>query len=266
MYVLSTLHRLRQMLGFASSDTADDLRLIEALKSASSAIERATGRRFTPRVAAIQHDLGILSNELMLMDDLLELTSIADATGSIPLADVLLMPDTDDITPVGWLQLTNGRTFSWGLSPARAVTLTGTWGWHDRYPQAWRSSGDSVQNNPLTSIATTLTVSDADGADSATETPRFQVGQLLKVGTEFMRVMSVNTVTNQLTVLRGMNGTTAASQPLNTPISVFQPPTEVEALALQLAVALYRQPDLDEAMTIPAGLVDQLTALRRLRV
>lgn len=253
MYTLSTLHRLRQRLGLAADDTADDARLLEALNMASAQIERAAERHFTPRRQAIRHSLSS-SLELLLDDDLLELIALTNGDGSpIPLSNVLLLPSDG---PASILRLTGSSAFVWNDTPLIAVTVTGIWGWHDRWGDAWRDSADAVQDNPLTASATTLTVADAGGTDSMGEQPRFQVGHLLKIEDEYLSVLAVNAATNTLTVRRGANGTTAASHAQNTPVSVYQPPADVTALVLRRAAWLYKEPDnpgfpadnLDEAL------------------
>src|SRR5262245_18391586 len=193
MYTLNTLFALRARLGLAASETADDPRLIAALQAAAFQIERAAGRRFAPRKAALLHTI-TRSTELLLDDDLLELATLANGDGTtIPLNNIILLPDD---APAGGLLLMAGSSFIWTQTPVQAVTVTGIWGWHDRWTTAWRDSSDSVQNNPLSSGSTTITVADADGVDSAGEAPRFQVGHLLKIESEYLRVIAVNTGTN----------------------------------------------------------------------
>src|SRR6185436_13702504 len=168
-------------LGLASTDTTDDARLLSALQAAAAQIERATGRRFCPRQRAIQHNY-TSSLELLLDDDLLELTSLTNGDNTaINLTDVIPVPDE---APYSYLRLTGSSAFTWNTSPLKAVTVNGIWGWHDRPSEMWRVSSDTVQNNPLSSSATTLTVTDSDGADSEALTPRFQVGHLLKIDSE----------------------------------------------------------------------------------
>jgi hypothetical protein len=262
MYMLSTLYRLRARLGLAATETADDFRLIAALEAASASIERAAGRRFTPRRAALQHDY-TSSLELLLDDDLLELTAITNGDGNaIPLEDVIPVPDE---APWGLLRLTGGSAFTWSASPIQAITVTGLWGWFDRPASMWRSSGDTVQDNPLSASATLLTVADADAADTAQEMPRFQIGHLLRIEDEYLRVLGVNTTSNVLIVQRGVNGTTAASHALNTPIDTYQPPAEIESFCLRRAAWLYREAD-NIALDAPDDLADALGALRRARV
>lgn len=261
MYTLSTLHQLRQRLGLAAGDTADDARLLEALQMATAQIERAAERRFCPRRAAVKHSV-IHNRELLLDDDLLELVALTNGDGSaIPTANALLLPPDG---PASVLRLVGGSAFAWTETPVNAITVTAIWGWHDRWGEAWRGSADTVRDNPLAPGATSLTVADAGGADSAGESPRFQVGHLLKIEDEYLRVLAVNTVTNVLTVQRGANGTTAASHALNTPISVYQPPADVAALALRRAAWLYKEPD--NPAFAPDNLEEALASLRRLGV
>lgn len=263
MYTLSTLDQLRARLGIASTDTADDTRLLSALQAAAAQIERAAGRHFCPHQKALQHNY-TSSLELLLDDDLLELSAITNGDGrALTLSDVIPVPDE---APYGVLRLTGGSAFTWSTSPVQAITVTGLWGWHDRPAEMWRVSGDTVQNNPLTSSATTLTVTDADGSDNESLTPRFQVGHLLKIENEFLRVTAVNTVVNVLTVLRGVNGTTAASHTLNTSIYTYQPPAELNALALRWASWLYKEADSATFDSAPENLQSALIYFQRVGV
>ncbi len=265
MYTLATLNQLRQRLNLSAG--AEDARLLAALKAASAQIERYAGRGFSPRRAMIDHTVDRQQpTELLLDDDLLQLISLADAGGTINLADVLTLPG--DESPASVLVLTSGRTFTWALTPLRAVRVTGIWGWHDRPSQLWRLSGDTVRDNPLSSSATTLTVTDANAADSEAESPRFQVGHLLKIEDEYVRVMAVNLLAGDdtLTVQRGVNGTTAASHAQGIAISTYQPPSDVVNLVLSWAAWLYQQPDFPPSEPMPESLLRGVESLRRVSV
>jgi len=266
MYTLATLYQLRQRLGLGDSDTSEDARLLVALQAAAAQIEQAAGRRFTPRQATIEHDITHV-DELLLRDDLLQLDSLTNGDGSsIDTLDVITLPESTLDGPISVLRLTGAQAFIWDDSPLRAVSVTGIWGWHDRWSRAWRGSSDTVQNNPLSSSATTLTVSDADGEDSHQQSPRFQVGQLLRIEDEYLRVLAVNTSTNALAVLRGVNGTTAAAHVQTTPIDIYQPALEVEMLALRWANWLYKEPDRNTFAIAPKQLTAALDSLRRVGV
>lgn len=265
MYTLATLHQLRQRLGLSASDTGDDARLLGALQAASAQIERSSGRRFSPHVATLAHDVNPRHpDELLLADDLLQLDSITNGDGSsIDVVDVITLPEAALDGPISVLRLAGGRAFNWTETPLRAVAVSGIWGWHDRWTRAWFDSGDTVQDNPLNSSSSTITVSDADGADSYGISPRFQIGQLLRLEDEYVRVLAVNTATNMLTVLRGVNGTTAAAHDQNTVIQVYQPPLDLEMLCLRWAMWLYKEPDNRAFATTPAALMVALGGLRR---
>jgi len=265
MYSIATLYQLRQRLGLAASETADDARLLAALQAAAAQIERAADRSFCPRIAAIQHSVNPKhTTELLLDDDLLELTSLANGDNSaISLSDVIALPADG---PIAVLRLAGGKAFIWDKTPVRAITVTGKWGWHDRWTDAWRNTSDTAQNNPLSSSATTMTVVDADGADAENELPRFQVGHLIRIDSEYLRVLAVNTGTNVLTVLRGVAGTTAASHTQNTAIYTYQPALDVQMLHLRYAAWLYKEPDNRGFNSAPADLVKGLANLRRLSV
>ena len=242
MYTIPTLDRFRQYLGI--DPDVDDARLLTALQAATAQIERLTNRHFCPRVAARAHTvIPYLPSDLLLDDDLLELTSVTSNDGStIDPAEIVLLPGSD---PTSLLQLRNGLTFTWQDSPIRAITVTGVWGWHTEWAEAWRDS-DDVVTATLNTTDSTLTVALADGTDSANESPRFQTGHLLRIEDEYLRVLEVTIDpmgADTLTVARGVGGTTAATHNLGTLIETYQPAPDVAVLVLRWAVWLYREPD-----------------------
>lgn len=254
-----TLHQLRWHLGLAGNDTADDDRLRAALAAACDQIERLAGRRFTPSWAARRHDPAA-PDELLLDDDLLELAVLTGGDGvGLSLASVGRLPAAG---PAGVLRLARGQTWP-GDWRASGVIVTGVWGWHPAWEQAWRASQDSTQA-ALTADAPALAVADAGGADAAGETPRFQAGQLLRIEDEYLRVRAVDAVAGQLTVARGAQGTAAAAHPQGAAILIYQPPAEAAALALRWAAWLYQEPDV--AAVPPGDLLAALASLRRVRV
>ncbi len=264
MYTIATLYQLRRYLGLASADPDDDDRLLSSLQSASAEIERLANRSFNPRLATLQHSVNLSdATELLLDDDLLELSTLVNGDGnSIGSGDILTIPGGD--SPISVIRLTGGNAFVWDETPVQAVSVTGIWGWHSRPSQMWRDSADSVQDNPLSSSTSTLTVSDADGVDGVNESPRFQIGQLLRIEDEYLRVLDVDTAANTLTVLRGVNGTTAASHVQNTDIDTYQPPPDVGDLVVRWAAWIYRQPDAFD--DILPTLLKTLYGLQRVRV
>ena len=191
----------------------------------------------------------------MLNDDLLELQSLTNGDSSnIANDDVLLLSG-------GVLRLINGVFFSYEETPQDSITVTGYWGYHPNWESAWADSGDTVQDNPLSASATTLTVNDADAGSPA----RFQVGQLLRIESEYLRVTAVDSTNNLLTVARGVQGTTAASHSVSTAIEIYQTPEDVALLTVRWATWLYREID-SELLEIPPALLSALNGLRRVGV
>lgn len=257
MDTIATLYELRQHLGFDPTDTVEDARLMAALQAATQTIERRTRRSFMPRLATIRHDVDLHDvTELLLRDDLLELVQLINGDGTdISLNDVLILPG-------GVLRLMNGQALTFLSTPAQAILVQAIWGHHTDYADAWLDSGDTVQNNPFSATETELSVSDADGTGSV---QRFQVGQLLRIGSEYLRVTTVDTFTDTLTVKRGANGTTAFEHAASVQIEIYQPPSDVRDLCLRWTAWLYRSPDSMEK-DMPKSLFNGLYSLRRIRV
>jgi len=111
---------------------------------------------------------------------------------------------------------------------------------------AWIDSDDAVADAAgINASVTSITVTDADGTASDLDSPRFQVGHLIRIESEYLDVQAVNTSTNVLTVKRGVNGSTAATHALSTQIDVFRPIDNIQMAAMRLAVWRYRQKDVN---------------------
>jgi hypothetical protein len=251
----ATLTAFRDRQGLAASDTTDDARMLAKLRAATAQIDRYTGRTFLPMIASRRFDW--CSAQMMLFRgfDLLELTGITngDSTPVDPTAIIALGGVNGPLIGVE-LDVTKAL-FVYMTTKTRALTVLGVWGWHDDYANAWKLSGDAIPGGGITSSATTFTVASVSGADGWNLSPRFQAGQLLKVDSEYMHLVAANTGTNTLTVVRGANGSTAASHSAAAPISVYVPPADIAEIALRWAGWLYKMEDAGDfggATTEPA--------------
>lgn len=121
-------------------------------------------------------------------------------------------------------------------SPAYAV-VTGTWGYHSDYANAWQAV-DTLQANINASV-TSLTVADVDGDDPFGISPRISAGQLLKIGTEYLEVTATNTTTNVVTVIRGVNGSTAAAHTAGDTVSRWLVEEPIRHVTMRQAALLY---------------------------
>ncbi len=256
MYTIATLEALRGRLNLAEGDRGSDDELRRALQEASHLIELATGRRYCPRVATLMAPPDRTApGSLLLPDDLLELHGVRDEGGALNLADLRLLPGDDD-QPASVLQLRPGLSFRLGQNGESFVSVSGVWGWHDRWTTAWRASGDKVRDSALSATAATITVEDCDGLDEDGARPRFQVGQTLRIASEYLRVTAIDRAANQLTVLRGVDGSRAAAHAINTAIATYAPAPAIRDLCLRYA----------ELMAQSAGPLElESASLRRMR-
>ncbi|MCY4061502.1 MAG: hypothetical protein OXG53_03960 [Chloroflexi bacterium] len=235
MYTIATLEDLRRHLNLGEGDSASDDALLRALLEASHLIESATLRRYCPRVETLEVKPDRSNpRALILPDDLLELRAVNDDGGAIDLADLVALPRNGD-EPASILQLKRGAAFRLGLSPVGSVSVSGVWGWHDRWSAAWRDSGDQVSENALSASATQLVVADSEGGDADGARPRFHVGHLLRIDGEYLRVSAIDRADNRLTVLRGVAGTRATAHLRGAKIETYAPAPVIRDLCVRYA-------------------------------
>lgn len=82
---------------------------------------------------------------------------------------------------------------------------------------------------------------DADAEDAYFEIPRFQVGQLITIDQEYMRIIQVDTVNNLLYVQRAIAGTENVAHLRWSHILVYHPARDVRDLTMRWAAWLYKQ-------------------------
>ena len=257
MYTIATLEDLRRHLKLGDEDRGSDDHLLRALEEASHHIESVTARRYCPRIET----LDISPDEpnpssLLLPDDLLELRALRDDGGEIDLARIRVFPAPHD-EPAFLLLYKDGAVFRTGYGGTNVVSVTGVWGWHNRWASAWRDSGDRVSGNALSANSELIGVANSEGADADGFRPRFQVGRLLRIDGEYLRLTAIDRAANQLTVLRGIGGTRATAHLQNAKIETFAPVPSIRDLTVRFAEQLIKK----------AGPLEQETppSLRRMR-
>lgn len=234
--------------------TTDDAVIKQMLRFVTARINQVKApieympRREIRRFDALGNHIVDAGFTLLLGDDpFLALVEVEDGEGttltaydrSTDTGDYILAGRTTPYYQISLAENGGKNWYAYTGSVQQAIAIDAYWGFRRRYNEAWLTSNDTVQNNPLTSSATSITVNDADGQDSEGLTPRFSYGQLLKIESEFLEVVDVNTATNVLTVNRGVRGTTAAAHVQNTAISIFAPEPTVTRAALRWANYLY---------------------------
>lgn len=210
-------------------------------------------RRFYPLIAArtFAHPTGHVS-ELRLRDDLLELTTLTTKNGATTVlaADSFLTgPNGNEYqTPFQRIKLKeNGTTtvFEFDGTKLGSNSVTGVWGYHDEWADAWQDSTDVVKDAAgIDASVTSIEVADVDGNDINGLPFRFKEQQLIRIESEYMWITDMDRGSPQsLTVRRGMNGSTAAAHALDTQIDTFVPMNDVRLAMRTLVTFLYERKD-----------------------
>lgn len=206
-------------------------RLLDLIRVASRRVDSimnpyAKREVFAPHIATrtlriVPTDVNSHDGTLRLTESLLALDSVT--LGGSALTAVEAWPA--GVTPIETLRLTEWCTnwydlpnYDAGVSGPLVVTITGTWGLHRDYANAWQAV-DTLQAAIATTTATTFTVASAAGNDTFGIAPRLSPGNLVRIDDEMMEVSSV--ATNTITVRRGVNGSTAATHGNGATVETF---------------------------------------------
>ena len=276
----ATLDQLRSRRGLGVSDTSDNQTLIQKLRTASAEIEQVCAREFIPTREIRLFDWQGAKEIRFRGFDALVIYSVTDGMGVAANLSAINWLGSGNNTYGPWyggdVDIAQGSFLTYRTTKTRAIQVDALWGYHDEYSTAWRDSTDTLSAAITTTTATTLTVNNAAGADAWGLTPRFSVGNLIQVDTEWMWIVGIST--NTLTVVRGAQGTTAATHLISAPISVYVPPADITDICLRWASWLFTQDSTSYGktivgpfgMTVPAGappdLVDALSNYRKMRV
>jgi len=175
---------------------------------------------------------------------LLALTGVGINTQTL-IVGTNVNPYPTPIPPYMQLQLMGGCCNTWysytwcnGVRGLPFASVTGIWGYNADYANAWLSV-DTLAAAITTLTATTFTVADVDGDDPNGESPRLSAGNLIQIDSEWMNVISTVVATNTVTVTRGVNGSTAATHPIQTPVSVWQTDLSIRRAVTRQVCAIY---------------------------
>ena len=135
----------------------------------------------------------------------------------------------------------------------QAVAVDGLWCYREYYSeQGYESSGQTVQDNPLSSSATTLTVS-SNAVFSPGQWFRFK-DQAVDAVDEIALVTDVPmTSTNTLTIARGERGTTATSHAQNCEIDLWITEPNINRACTRWTAYLYQRRAVYETAKVITG-------------
>jgi hypothetical protein len=165
-------------------------------------------RLYTARALVDDGDL-FNSYELRLDADLRAVTTLTNGDDTaITASQYQLMPlNKNEKNTIHLGTDEDGTTWTYSDDPVGAISVFGTWGYGGSFP----STGTTIQDNPLTSSATTVNVA------SATD---LEIDMVLLAESEYMLITAI--VANALTVERAYNGSTAAEHVQNTALSYYK--------------------------------------------
>lgn len=242
------------LLADPAGGITDDNELWQLLAAMSEAVDRYCNRHFYPLTRTRYFDLDAQTPRI-LVPDLISITTLKDdenqdATfeNTWASADYQLLPHDAAPTnhwghPYTAIRASNLSNASHedGFPPGqRAVEIAGTWG----YRHYKELSGSLVNDaTPFSATATTLAV------DAGTD---FAIGHTIQLETE--QLLVTNIATNNLTVVRALNGTTAASHADNTPVYILRWPGPVERATLMNAARLWTRAPAFEPFYVDANL------------
>lgn len=285
MSLYATLDDVRVELN--AENTADDKIVLRYIKSLSRRIDRMFMQRgsnfFAPQIATRSIFLDAMNinswNRTLILrttdgvvSPILTMTGASiNGTALVIGTSVQLFPDGSG--PYTALQLMGDRFFSWydvcsDVWGSRYATVTGVWGYNADYANAWLQV-DALAAAIASTTATTFTVADVNGDNPLGESPRISAGNILQIDSEWMDVVSTDTVTNTVTVVRGVNGSTAATHLIAAPVSVYQVDESIRrAVTRQSAFMYSRKGAFDtvrisdfSTVTFPKDLLDEVHEL-----
>lgn len=224
-----TLADVKARMDLTTTDTTRDAFIPAMIEAASRWIDQHTGRHFyaltATRYFTTYDPLALRVSDLASVSTL-KTDEDGDRTYETTWAatDYDLLPYNHP--PYQWIEVApNGLHVFPRLR--KGVQIAGVWGW----PVTVTASGTTL-SSALNDSATSAAV--VSGA-------ALSAGQTIRVDSEDLRIESI--ATNTLTVVRGINGTTAAAHDSGTAISILTPLDAVQEACLLLTARLYKRKD-----------------------
>lgn len=201
MNLYVSLDRVKEGLGI--TDTDKDESLLSVIEGISRMIDKYCDRFFYVWEGAKYFDG---SADPLYVDDLLSIDTsglVTDEDGDLDYdntfeaTDFHLLPY--NLFPKSRIYLADNSNYSgFGFGVRKGVKITGKWGYNSS-ATPYKAAGSTI----TVADGTTTTVTASDGA-------KFETGQTIKAGDEQLFITKIQN--NNLTVERGVNGTTGATQ------------------------------------------------------
>lgn len=235
-----------------ADSTIDDKKVMRGIRQLSRRVDRmfrSNVALFVPNILTRQVmidgvNVSSWNNTLMLRPTDATYAPLLDPTG-VTVNNRALVIGTNVqgypplTSPITALQLMGDCCVSWYdycntvTRGPRFATIAGVWGYNVDYANAWLEV-DALDADINASV-TTLTVDDVDGDNPYGESPRISAGNVIQIDDEWMDVIATDTATNSVTVIRGVNGSTAAAHSGGAVVSVYLVDENIRRICRQAA-------------------------------
>lgn len=266
---------LRELKGQETAESAEEAKALkERLWMVSRRIDIEMnpdgGFYFAPTIATKRLPLNEsrLRDQGLVFDPLFPLLAVAA---------VSLVYKTQSTDKASYVSVEDGR-LAWTGSGAgfmelyrrygntARISITGTWGYHRDYANAWTLTDELTAG--IDAEETALPIADADAGDGRLIGDLYSYGTLIRVDDEMMLVLEVNASTNDLTVQRGVNGSTAVAHLIDAEVEIFEVEDPIRRVTARQAALLYARRGAFEAQqiegfgvtTYPQDLLQELRA------
>lgn len=218
----------------------------DQIRAVSDEIMQICNRSFVPYVASLDwryRDAIYIDGSLWLKEDLLLPTAFEIGGVTVDPANYIGLPSH----ALPYMALAYDTTGLSGLSTALGAgyLLTGTWGYVENLTQAWTTV---ITSYSMTEGDTVLPVPTV-GANA------FETLQYLRCESEMMQVVSRNPTDNEITVLRGVNGSTAIAHSAKALQKFIVTPAIAQAATAWAAYRYQRRTDVGQTVQLPDGSV-----------
>lgn len=174
--------------------------LLGLIREVSGIINGIARREFAPTVATryFHATQQVDGADLLLDKDLLAITTVTNGD-AVAVASNERTTRPKNETPYWVIRLlqSSSKMWTYNTDPDDAISVAGVWGYHDDYANAWEALTTLAANSNTS--ATSLTLAAAVG----------NPGELWQIDSEFLYLSARTTTT--ATVVRGVNGSTAAT-------------------------------------------------------
>jgi len=241
----ATLNSVRTLYA-GTTATAQDTFILDLIRATSRDIDaQAGGRAFYPRIETRYYDVPA-DRQLDLDDDLLALTTLTNGdNNAIASTEYKLYPRNE--TPAYGVRLNESSAEIWEPDNdgnyESVIDVLGIWGYHHLYSHAWPDTTAILAAAITTTMATSTTCT----------TGLIYAGDLIKLDSEYLYVSAVATgASDTLTLVRGVNGSTAATHVISSIIYRWWNP-DIFQLCAEAVVAKVRLKNSPVGDTVQVG-------------